>query len=313
MRKIAFLIMVITGLLYLTGCSYTSLESKSKNEAEIKLSLEKTEEDTSQTEADFSKGDLVTMFEEVNNEEIENFFYDDYNKDGIHEAFVLTKCEDYYKLWYLNAKECQIVCEKLEGLDNMGTDILTFTTKDYLLLQQVKEEIVSTLVYSIDNNSQVLKVNISDKGYISKGMSGEIFLQINRNEEENKESEKIKTYYLYYMFDEGFKEYGAIPIGTEQFLEFEGAQEILDRIVEQYPDYEIEYSFLYRANHYINVNVALLKEGVTEYKNMTLTYDDSGVTNISDDLAEGKMDIAYMLDIATFPTAFKHPKKDIVK
>lgn len=314
MKKLFFYAGMLLLAMLCSGCSLDLGESKSENEAAITLSLEETEESVQQTEADFSRGDLLTMFESVNNEKVENFIYDDYNKDGIHEAFVLTKEENYHKLWYLNSKECQIVCDCLENLEQLETDILTFPTKDYLLLQQTAEGKKNTLVYSIDNDNQVQEADISQKGYISMTPSGEIWLQIYKEiENKDKVSPEVQTYYLSYVYDEGFKEYGAIPIGKEQFLEFEGAREILDDISEKYADYELEYSFLYRANHYININITMLKDGDVEYKNLTLSYDDSSVKYISEDLLDGKTEVACMLDIATFPTAFKHPRRDMSK
>lgn len=314
MKRLFFNVGIFLLAMVCSGCSLDLAESKSENEAAITLSLEETEESVLQTEADFSRGDLLTMFESVNNEEVENFIYDDYNKDGIHEAFVLTKEENYHKLWYLHSKECQIICDRLENLEQLETDILTFPTKDYLLLQQTEGGKRNTLVYSIDNDNQVQEADISHKGYISMTPSGEIWLQTYReSEKEDRASLEVQTYYLSYAYDEGFREYGAIPIGKEQFLEFDGAQEILDDISEKYPEYKLEYSFLYRANHYININITLLKDGMIEYRNLTLNYDDSSVTRASEDLAVGKTEVAYMLDIATFPTAFKHPRRDMNK
>lgn len=292
----------------LVGCTLAPAETKSENETQIELSVDE-EEELEQKEVDFSSGDLRTMFEEINNEEINNFLYGDYNKDGQHEAFVLTKKEQNYNLWYFHPKECELACEDIKGVEPLETDILAFSTKDYLLLQQLIDGKRNTMVYSIDNNNQVSETNISKKGYISKTSAGEIWLQPDQKQQVNTNQGDVNTYYLYYVFDEGFREYGAIPIGTEQFLEFEGAQSILDEIMAEYSDYEIEYSFLYRINHYINVNLTLKKDSSIEYKNMTLIYDDYEVARISENLAEGKMEIAYILDIATFPTAFKHPRQ----
>ena len=303
------ILMAVVCLCMLTGCTLASVETMSENETQIELSVNDTEQNVRQEEVDFSRGDLLTMFVEINNEEIQNFLYGDYNKDGQHEAFVLTKKEQSYNLWYFYPKECEMVCEDIEGVEPLETDILTFSTKDYLLLQQLIDGKRNTVVYSIDNNNQVFEPNISEKGYINKTSGNEIWLQPEQEQPMNTNPGEVNTYYLYYVFDEGFREYGAIPIGTEQFLEFEGAQDILDKVSAEYPDYEIEYSFLYRLNHYINVNFSLTKDGNTEYKNMTLGYDDYKVMRTSENLAEGRMCIAYILDIATFPTAFKHPRK----
>lgn len=303
------ILIVAAWLCLLVGCTLVPVETKSENEAQIELSVDETEEDLQEEGTDFSSGDLRTMFAAINNEAIESFLYGDYNKDGQHEAFVLTKKEENYNLWYFHPKECEMVCENIEEVELLETDILTFPTRDYLLLQQVIDGTKNTMIYSIDNNNQVFETNISRKGYIHKTSNDEIWLQPKPEQESNKPQSEMNTYYLYYVFDEGFREYGAIPIGTEQFLEFEGAQDILDEMAIKYPDYEIEYSFLYRLNHYINVNITLIKDGNSEYKNMTLIYDDYEVVRTSENLAEGRMGIAYILDIATFPMAFKHPRK----
>lgn len=303
--------LVLGSVLCCMGCSMIESESQQENDTAIILSWDDTEEDVSVKKADFTEKDLHAIFEAVNNEEIVDFVYDDYNRDGIHEAFVLTKKEELYNLWYVHSNECQIISENLKDIDEPATDVLGFNTKAYLLIQQKKDDVRNTIVYSIDNNDQVRESGISKKGYLTNAADGEILLQIDQKlATADSFVVETKTYYLYYVFDEGFREYGAIPIGMEQFLEFKGAQEIIDSISEKYSDYEIEYSFLYRANHYMNVNIALSKDGNTIYKNMTLAYDESRVKKLSETLSDGKMETAYMLSAATFPMAFKHPKTE---
>ncbi|MCM1496953.1 MAG: hypothetical protein NC124_00630 [Clostridium sp.] len=312
MKRIIFCVTLLSGMLCLFGCSFMEQETKSSNEAAITLTFDETEESMEGEEADFSQGDLLTLFTSVNNAEIVDYIYNDFNKDGIHEAFLLTEDEGEYKLWYVHAKECLMVCEKLENPDYPAMGLLEFNTRDYLQIQQVKDGIRNTLLYSVDNHSQVLECNISGKGYVNKNESGEVVLELDQKRA-TAESFVLdtQTYYLYYVFDEGFREYGAIPISMEQFLEFNGAREIVDGILEKYGNDQVEFSFLYRANHYININITLSNDETTIYKNMTLSYDDTGVKEISDVLGEGKIEIAHMLEIATFPTAFKYPKKEI--
>lgn len=292
------------------GCSFVTTQTKSENEAEIELTIEKTE--NPETEEDFSRGDLFTMFEEVNNETVIDFLYDDYNKDGHYEAFVLTG-EETEKLWYMSSDGCEIVKEDLGENANSKADILTFQVKDYLLLHREKNGKKNTLVYSIDNDNQVVEINISEKGYLHQNQEGELVLQVTGKENAVSQNEKefCCDYYLYYALDEGFKEYGAIPIAEEQFLEFEGAREILDKIYQECADYEVECSFLYRSNHYIDINITLKKDGAFEYKHTTVGYDFYKVTKVSDALMEGKVETAHILSIATYPIAFKHPNKEM--
>ncbi len=310
MRKICWCGMcLVWWCFFLSGCTFVNTETKSENENEIKLEIEEIESVDIKSEMDFSQGDLYTMFEEVNNEQIENFLYDDYNKDGIHEAFVVTKQKNTYKLWYMSPADCKIVIDNLEYVDNANTEILSFETKDYLLLQQYVKGVLNTLVYSVNNDNQVIQTNISGKGYIRHNASGEIFLDVYEEiDEKNKVTQpEYSTYYLYYVYDDGFREYGAIPIGQEQFLKYQGAQDILDDIYEKYKGKQLEISYLYRANHYININITIYEDSRAEYRNVTLKYDDESVAYISEDMAEGKIEIAHLLNIATFPAAYKEP------
>lgn len=296
----------------LSGCSFLNKETKSENENEIKLEFEQAKSSEIESEMDFSPGDLYIMFEEMNNEQIENFLYDDYNKDGIHEAFVVTKEMNVYKLWYMSPSDCKIVTDNLEYVDNLNTAILSFEIRDYLLLQQVVDGRKNTLVYTLNNDNQVIQSNISGKGYIRHTATGDIFFDVYQASDDKNQMEEQEyiTYYLYYIYDAGFREYGAIPIGQEQFLKFEGAQDILDGIYEKYPDTQLEISYLYRANHYININIAVYGDNAIEYRHITLSYDEKKVECISEEVNKGKVETAHILGIATFPTAFKEPQNN---
>ncbi len=310
MRRLFFVLWLVVCTMGLSGCSFFEKETRSEIENEIQLSFEEKASSEVKSEMDFSQGDLYTMFSEVNNEMVENFLYDDYNKDGIHEAFVITKEQNLYKLWYMSPVDCKMVCENIEYVDVQKTQILSFETKDYLLLQQSTKGQLNTLVFSVNNDNDVSEANISGRGYIRTNAVGEIFLDVYEDvlKQGNLNKREYATYYLYYIYDDGFKEYGAIPIEEEQFLMFEGAQQILDDIYNQYGDAQIEITYLYRANHHMNLNITIYENSRIEYRNLVLHYDDQRVTCVSEELGKGKIDVAHTLSIATFPTAFKQPQ-----
>lgn len=286
----------------LSGCSFVKTERRSENEAEITLALEDGTQAQSVKPSDLSRGDLLTMFEAVSNEEMISFLYDDYNKDGIHEAFVLTKEEDY-KIWYMSSEGCELIEEGIEQVDESQTDLLSYRTKDYALIQYVIHGVPVTYLYSVDNNNKMFEPDISGCGYLLHNEKGELEFRIFNDMQEK----KYCTYYLYYLMDDGFREYGAIPISEDQFLEFAGARELLDEVKAPFGDKLIETSFLYRSNHCININLTVLDEGQANYRNVTVYYDNTHVEKKTDQLSYGKVEIAHMLEIATFPTAFKHP------
>lgn len=302
-KKISVMIAVFALIGTVTGCQMINTETKNENSAQIELQTDKTEEESAEI-SNLSKGDLKAMFEEVNNEAVLKFFYDDYNKDGVHEAFALTE----NNLWYISPAGCEIVIEKLQNVDVPMSEILSFQTKDYLLLQFDKA-VKNTLIYSIDNEDKLMEANISDKGIFTVGQDGTMRLVMQQGGAAEKKEQV--TCYLYYQIDEGFREYGAIPISEEQFLEYEGADEILEKLYKEFEGKEVAFTFLYRSNHIIDINIAVSSQEDKANYNIEVKYGNVNVEAILKHPVNGKAETAYMLDIATFPTSFKHPMKYI--
>lgn len=306
-KMIIFVGMIIL-IVASAGCQIINMETKKENSARIQLQTDNTEKKNSRV-SDFSKSDLEAMFKDVNDEAVLNFFYDDYNKDGVHEAYVLT--ED--KLWYISCSGCEIVLEKLQHVDAFESKILSFVTKDYLLLQY-EDNLNNTRVYSIDNKNKVMEADVSDRGVISVDKDGEITLKVRiSNQKDSAKPEEWGTYYIYYQIEEGFREYGAIPICEEQFLEYEGAENILDKIYQEYKGREVSVAFLYRANHIIHINISVADKQKKMYYNLPVQYGIKEVKPVSDKIYKGKAEAAYMVNIATFPTSFKHPVKSVAE
>jgi hypothetical protein len=119
-----------------------------------------------------------------------------------------------------------------------------------------------------------------------------------------------KDYYLYCekvndIQKIRFREYGAIEISQKQFLEFEGAQNVIDQIKATDKKAEIR-NILYRGNNIININYIIRVDGGFSQNYVTVHYDDSKVCNMT--FGEGgKYEAAIIPKIATYPV-FKNPK-----
>lgn len=287
----------------LMGCKNTHRLDPEQSTEDIRITLDTTEDNGKDKTTDFSRGDLFTMFEEMNNETVMDFQYGDYNKDGTHEAFVMTN-SDGYKLWYMHPAGCELVEDNFEDKTIVTTDTLEFSTKKYLLLQREIEGHPNTLVFTLDNKNQVAQPIVSGRGYLREESGNHIILRVYGDKDK---ADEYCDYYLYYNPDEGFKEYGGIPIAEEQFLEFQGSSDILDKIRQRYEGYELEITYLYRSNQYMNINWSFYEEGKIQYRHATLQYDNEKVTVTGELDQKGRAEIANVLEIATFPTAFKHP------
>ena len=56
-----------------------------------------------------------------------------------------------------------------------------------------------------------------------------------------------------------------------------------------------------------HINWIFYENGRVQYRHATLQYDNEKVKVVGELEQQGKAEIAHMLEIATFPTAFKHP------
>ncbi|MBO5470262.1 MAG: hypothetical protein J6A03_11075 [Lachnospiraceae bacterium] len=302
-RKRYYVGFLLGCVVLLMGCKGTNRLESEQGAVDIRITLDTTENDVKDKTTDLSRGDLFIMFEEMNNETVMDFQYGDYNKDGTHEAFVVTN-SDGYKLWYMHPAGCELVEDNFEGKTIVTTDTLEFSTKKYLLLQQEIAGHPNTLVYTLDNKDQVVQPIVSGRGYLKEESGNHMVLRVYGDKDK---ADEYCDYYLYYNPDEGFKEYGGIPIVEEQFLEFQGSSDILEDIRELYGEYELDITYLYRSNQYMNINWSFYEEGKIQYRHATLQYDNEKVRVAGELDQKGRAEIADVLEIATFPTAFKHP------
>ncbi len=299
MRRRTGILCGICILIGLAGCSYPDDSVKRENQAAIQLEMD-TENVQKQDGKDLSKGDLLAMFEEKNNDQVLNFLYSDYNRDGRHEAFVLTTGNKYV-LWYISPDDFEQVREFNE-IRERETGILSFVTKEYVSVTEEKAEQPVSYVFSVDNRNRVLETGLSGGGHIYRNLNRDIQFDVI-----DEKQGTTGTYYLYYSMDEGFKEFGAIPISREQFLEFDGAQEVLEELDDTYGESGVEYEFLYRTNSVIQINMEWKNGSKMEQRHLTLSYDERGTVSTSESVEPGKIEFAHFLEIATYPVVFKHP------
>ena len=109
------------------------------------------------------------------------------------------------------------------------------------------------------------------------------------------------TWKCYYFFLDGleFKEYGGIYITIDQFMMFDGADAVIDKI--NNGGYTLQ-DIIYRGNGIININ--LTRDGAND--NMTLMYDETSVTDLEVNYG-GVYQLAYDSECAVYPESFIEP------
>lgn len=250
------------------------------------------------------ENDLIAKVKTITTSDIVQTFYDDFDGDGTSEMFALAgeliESDGYYPLMfcgeiiYASDSRTEIVDDKEKDgglgiiLDGYGKpNVITQSRKKLLVYNNVwsSGEMKST-VLSVENEiPRSFKVDgiLEDslKGLLVEDSAYDLIIEKTELRKGNYYGmgRTYKSYWHYWDSDKGeLKEYGAIPITEQQFLQFKGADEIVNAIT----DRNI-YNILYRGNGIININTyketSMLRDNdAYEFKNIIVWYDGDTVT-----------------------------------
>ncbi|HOB81866.1 MAG TPA: hypothetical protein PLJ33_03120 [Peptococcaceae bacterium] len=273
-----------------------------------------------------SESALVNKFQEKYNEIVLAVFYDDFDGNGTPEAFILTGNKDEQgnwlngKVWFVNKDQVTLVKDNFSSFPFIEAQIIEINKVKILGLETsaASDGLPSTYWYGVGGNKPVKMFECEngqftqENGQLSQE-NGQFILRYNAHDHySDNRGNSWKDYYFYCIeVDEPRKiklqEYGAIPITLEQFLAFEGAQEVLFKLKSLGENMIITH-ILYRENKIININYILMNENGNGYEQdyVTVNYDDQKVSNLV--WGEGgKYEAALFPGIATYPV-FKNPQ-----
>lgn len=302
-------------ILGMTGCALelNADEEETNRNMTIKITVEDTQADTVSVQdtplSDLSESDLLYLFGEKSNEPVLAHYYGDFDHDGIHEAFVITgdmlqgpvdSAETIYgKLWLVNSKSIQLAAEDFSGISD-GIAIWNFENRDFLAASKTYVTGNHTYLWTV-SQGMPKKESVSGLGDI-RNEDGRLYVaQVTEDammEGNELKGQTIKYYDMYY--DGFFREYGAIVITKERFLEYEGSEEILTKLETDYPDSRME--ILYHDNDVIYINVEHQAEENTYYHSAIIKIAD-GVSSLQS-VIEGKYEKALLKEIAVYPSRY---------
>lgn len=280
-----------------------------------------------------NKNDLVTELKNVVINDIIETFYEDFDSDGDYELLAFTGnlnddgILDKSKVWYVDKNGVKLLSNRggLGIVYHSEYAPAMITQKDNILIQyQYKwgNGNVKTTIFTLKNGSPYVYdydgyLDNTSNGYI---LEHEAYDGVITKEKFEKSlfSGTVRTtkkYWYYWDTDENcLKEYGAIPISQEQFLEFNGAENILNSITTG----DI-YNILYRDNGIINVNIieefdGWQKNDSYHISHLVVQYNENSVwiaNNIRTQIGEGLYLEALVPDNAVYPE-FKSPQIKVV-
>lgn len=333
MRKRNLLIMVISVWcsVFLVSCTGVSEKNTSNNDVSGKKVVQQTNGENKEqigigTEEENA---LVERFQKDTQtggkENILKVFCEDFDANGVKEAFILTgkvqtdvdSCAWLEgKVWFVNDKAVQLVQEDFFTHFTFAPEVMSFDgTKMLHVYKEYATGCCSYLYGVVDN--QLCKYFDYAKGSLQVADGQLQLLHDTYDYSYDKEMDGFtghtwKPYYLYFAKatdtmskEDKFLEYGAIEISQEQFLKFQGAQDVLERIKEIANNAEIT-SFLYRGNNIININYQVKDEYGYSQNYVTVNYNEKEVYNLLEG-SGGKYENAIIPEIATYPV-FQEPQ-----
>lgn len=242
-------------------------------------------------------------------ETFDNFYYGDYDADGVFEAFALVgagsnKSENPSgELWFISGRyvgKIDDVRSYLRFEMCGGEGRMLFSAEEWY-----GGSGSTTRLWTVEK-SEPVQVEDSMFGQMTYNGGNEFISYIDAFDMCSDGTGH--TWKPYYFFLEGtsMREYGGMYITREELLKFDGAQEILQGVKDE--GYQID-DIIYRENGVINVNIRDSSSSLVWYENLTLRYDETSVTDAGERYG-GVYDLASNPSIAIYPTAFKAPANE---
>lgn len=234
-----------------------------------------------------SENQLIDYLKQATDQPIVATFYDDFDKNGSYEMFAITGNKNYDNtmnativsgsIWYVNELFSQL---------NFTNDLSNKTESNFILDSAKIIDLGSEKHFYIDefyttgNNTLVYKAHIGTPqlhcGKINYINNDNIIITHSTLDVSSDGTGRSTKDYWFKWSDTNrcYEEYGGIPITRQQFLMFDGANEILANINAD------NITYLYRGNGIININTSNYDATSTvyTYNYYTLKYEGNKVS-----------------------------------
>lgn len=291
-------LMVVMSVLLLTSCGFQKADEDFKDLTETEyIESSNTSQMSSKAETE-----LLAIMKSKIGCEVENYIYVDMDHDGANELIATYCKEGYYQTWYCSSdgKLCELVHENDAFMEYAEIEVLDLGTethvalnaymsmgnnKNHSIIALKDKKIVSLIfneygsVYMTDKKDIVLSVEAYD-GLYDPNIDGLI----------------VHTWKNTYLFFDGsvYKEYGAIEISEEEYLEFQNAETIKEKIAEEMREsntISLEYEYFKRSNGIMHIQCNVHRDsGEIQYGYYTVRYSDNILEDEIGEYNQGQME-----------------------
>ena len=242
-------------------------------------------------------------------EKFDNFYYGDYDADGIYEAFALVGVGSNKEenpsgeLWFISGRYVGKIDDERSYLQFKmcgGEGRMLFSAEEWY-----GGSGSTTRLWTVEK-SEPVQVEDRMVGHMTYNGGNEFVAYIDAFDMCSDGTGHTWKPYYYFLEGTSMREYGGMYITREDLLKFDGAKEILQGVKDK--GYQID-DIIYRENGVINVNIRDTSSSLIWYDNLTLRYDETSVTDTGERYG-GVYDLANDPSIAIYPTAFKAPANE---
>lgn len=261
-----------------TSAATTAVPAKAETETSTETSETTEQDDVLDEQAALEKLILEAAEESNNPHAVSSSMFGDYDNDGKNECILVI--DGYDMLAYPRRSVWFASGDKAERLVPFGNwfscEIVASCGNTFIKIENMVTETRPLSRYFLLKSSSVTSYNNiipTAGGVYPDGEYGDFKASYNPDREYEKSGLMYQTYWFYYLNGK-FGEYAGREITEKEFLEYDGAQAVLDEISEK--EFKLK-NILKRSNGIINVN------GVTEddwYCYRTLKYRGGKVTYV---------------------------------
>lgn len=191
---------------------------------------------------------------------VQSPLFGDFDGDGKNELIAIygnkeyATSEDYFfgKIWFASGNKAESIWDG-DGWDWITPEIVISCGDTFVKFERLYITGLNSVYCLIkDSTAEIAAIPFYAMGFYPDGEYGDFRASYNPDEEYQRSEEIVayERYWFYYLNGE-FSEYGGRGITEKEFLEYDGAQAVLDEIAESGFDVK---NILKRSNGIINVN-----------------------------------------------------------
>ena len=249
-----------------------------------------------------SETELLAIMESSSKHKIENYVYTDMDHDGTNELIGVYSNEmGLYQTWYCSGdgKTCVLVHQNNDGMDACEIELLNIGNETHVVLNAYRM-MGTGKNYSIIalRNKEIICLISNKYGHVSMSDGGDITLDVEAYDGMYDPSIGgliLHTWKDTYLFFDGdtYKEYGALEISEQEFLEYQNSQEIKNEIeseLRQSNTVSLEFTFFKRKNGIMHIQCNVYGDsGEIQYGYYTVRYEGKKLNTNLGEYTSGQM------------------------